>query len=35
MSQRTLTYAQFKAGWTGCTLLLQPTAVLKDAKEAS
>ena len=35
IGQRTLTHAQFKAGWTGYTLLLQPTALLKDAKEAS
>lgn len=35
IGQRSLTYAQFKAGWTGYTLLLQPTALLKDAQEAS
>jgi ATP-binding cassette subfamily B protein len=35
LGQRTLTHAAFKAGWTGYTLLLQPTALLKDAKEAS
>ena len=35
IGQRTLTHAQFKAGWTGYTLLIQPTALLKDAKEAS
>ena len=35
IGQRTLTHAQFKAGWTGYTLLLQPTALLKEAKEAS
>jgi ATP-binding cassette subfamily B protein len=35
IGQRTLTHAEFKAGWTGYTLLLQPTAFLKDAQEAS
>ena len=35
IGQRTLSHADFKAGWTGYTLLLQPTALLKDAKEAS
>ncbi|MDZ8134782.1 MAG: peptidase domain-containing ABC transporter [Nostoc sp. DedQUE04] len=35
IGQRTLTYAEFKAGWTGYTLLLQPTALLKETKEAS
>ena len=35
IGQRTLTHTQFKAGWTGYTLLLQPTALLKEAKEAS
>lgn len=35
IGQRSLTHAQFKAGWTGYTLLLQPTALLKDAPEAS
>ncbi|OKH40853.1 peptidase C39 [[Phormidium ambiguum] IAM M-71] len=35
IGQRTLTHAQFKASWTGYTLLLQPTALLKDAQEAS
>jgi len=34
LGQRTLTHAQFKAGWTGYTLLLQPTALLKEADEA-
>ncbi|MDV2998312.1 MAG: Leukotoxin export ATP-binding protein LtxB [Chroococcidiopsis sp. SAG 2025] len=34
IGQRSLTHAQFKAGWTGYTLLLQPTALLKDADEA-
>ncbi|MCC5614784.1 peptidase domain-containing ABC transporter [Nostoc sp. CHAB 5836] len=35
IGQRTLSHADFKAGWTGYTLLLQPTALLKDAKENS
>ncbi len=35
IGQRTLTHAEFQAGWTGYTLLLQPTAMLKDAKETS
>jgi HlyB family type I secretion system ABC transporter len=35
IGQRALTHAQFKADWTGYTLLLQPTALLKEAKEAS
>lgn len=35
IGQRSLTHPQFKAGWTGYTLLLQPTALLKDAPEAS
>ncbi|URD48499.1 peptidase domain-containing ABC transporter [Chroococcidiopsis sp. CCNUC1] len=34
IGQRSLTHAQFKAGWTGYTLLLHPTALLKDADEA-
>ncbi len=34
IGQRTLTHAQFKAGWTGYTLLLQPTVLLKEADEA-
>jgi ATP-binding cassette subfamily B protein len=34
IGQRSLTYAQFLAGWTGYTLLLQPTVRLKDADEA-
>ncbi len=34
IGQRSLTHAQFKAGWTGFTLLLQPTALLKETKEA-
>ncbi len=35
IGQRTLSHAEFQAGWTGYTLLLQPTAMLKDAKESS
>ncbi|NJN08754.1 MAG: ATP-binding cassette domain-containing protein [Richelia sp. RM1_1_1] len=35
IGQRTLTYEEFKAGWTGYTLLLQPTALFRDVKEAS
>ncbi|MDK2408226.1 peptidase domain-containing ABC transporter [Aphanizomenon sp. PH219] len=35
IGQRTLTHAEFKADWTGYTLLLQPTAMLKEAKETS
>lgn len=35
IGQRTLTHAQFKANWTGYTLLLQPTAFFKDVKEAT
>ncbi|NJM74090.1 MAG: ATP-binding cassette domain-containing protein [Scytonema sp. RU_4_4] len=33
--QLTLSHAEFKAGWIGYTLLLQPTALLKEAEEAS
>jgi HlyB family type I secretion system ABC transporter len=35
IGQRTLTYAQFKVSWTGNALLLQPTALIRDAKEYS
>ncbi|NMF62411.1 peptidase domain-containing ABC transporter [Brasilonema octagenarum] len=35
IGQRTLTYAEFKAGWTGYALLVQPTAELKQSQEAS
>ena len=35
IGQRTLTYAEFEAGWTGYTLLLQPTAFLKEAEQSS
>ena len=34
IGQRTLSHAEFKANWTGYTLLLQPTAMLKDTKRA-
>lgn len=33
IGQRTLKHSEFQAGWTGYTLLLQPTALLKDTKE--
>lgn len=33
--QRSLTHQAFKTGWTGYALLLQPTALLRDANEAS
>jgi HlyB family type I secretion system ABC transporter len=32
---RSLTHTQFKAGWTGYTLLLQPTALMKETDEAN
>ncbi len=35
IGQRALTHPAFKAGWTGYTLLLQPTALLKKADETS
>lgn len=35
IGQRTLSHAEFQADWTGYTLLLQPTAMLKDTKETS
>ncbi|MEH1867693.1 MAG: peptidase domain-containing ABC transporter [Nostoc sp.] len=35
IGQITLSHSQFKANWTGYTLLLQPTAFLKDVKEAT
>jgi ATP-binding cassette, subfamily B, bacterial HlyB/CyaB len=35
IGQRTLTPTEFKAGWTGYALLLQPTPLLKDTEEAS
>ncbi|MHC0061843.1 peptidase domain-containing ABC transporter [Nostoc sp. UIC 10890] len=33
LGQRSLTKAEFQAGWSGYALLLQPTALLKDAKD--
>ena len=33
ISQLSLTHAQFNAGWTGYTLLLQPTALFREAEE--
>ena len=35
IGQRNLTPAEFKAGWTGYALLLQPTAFLKETEEQS
>ncbi|MDZ7993495.1 MAG: peptidase domain-containing ABC transporter [Nostoc sp. EfeVER01] len=35
IGQRSLSHTEFKANWTGYTLLLQPTAMLKDTKETS
>lgn len=35
IGQRTLSHSEFKANWTGYTLLLQPTVWLKDTKETS
>ncbi|MEW6498922.1 MAG: peptidase domain-containing ABC transporter, partial [Cyanobacteriota bacterium] len=35
IGQRTLSHQEFKAGWTGYALLLQPTVLLKDAKETT
>ncbi|AUT03723.1 peptidase C39 [Nostoc sp. CENA543] len=35
IGQISLTHREFKANWTGYALLLQPTAMLKDAKESS
>ncbi len=35
IGQRTLTHAEFKAGWTGYALLLQPTVLIRDSKEYS
>jgi ATP-binding cassette subfamily B protein len=34
LGQRVLSHAEFKAGWTGYTLLLQPTAFFQQAEEA-
>ncbi len=33
IGQRTLTHREFKDSWTGYALLLQPTALIKEAKE--
>jgi HlyB family type I secretion system ABC transporter len=33
IGQYSYTYAEFQAGWTGYTLLLQPTALIKDIKD--
>lgn len=35
LGQRSLTKAEFQAGWSGYALLLQPTALLKDSKSES
>jgi ATP-binding cassette, subfamily B, bacterial HlyB/CyaB len=35
IGQRTLSHKDFQAGWTGYTLLLQPTVLFKDTKEAT
>lgn len=35
LGQRTLTVAEFNAGWTGYALLLQPTTELENAEEAT
>ncbi|UKP00360.1 peptidase domain-containing ABC transporter [Nostoc sp. UHCC 0870] len=35
IGQRSLTLADFKAGWTGYALLLQPTTQLQEAQETS
>ncbi|WP_414575067.1 ABC transporter transmembrane domain-containing protein [Anabaena sp. CCY 9402-a] len=35
IGQRTLTHQEFKADWTGYTLLLQPTVFLKDTQEVT
>jgi ATP-binding cassette, subfamily B, bacterial HlyB/CyaB len=35
IGQRTLSHKEFQTGWTGYTLLLQPTILLKNAKEAT
>ena len=35
IGQRSLTHQEFKQGWTSYAMLLQPTALLKDAPEAS
>ncbi len=33
IGQRTLTHPEFQASWTGYTLLLQPTALIRDAQD--
>jgi HlyB family type I secretion system ABC transporter len=35
IGQLTLTYAQFKQGWTNYALILQPTVLLKETEESS
>ncbi|MFM9161338.1 MAG: cysteine peptidase family C39 domain-containing protein, partial [Dolichospermum sp.] len=35
IGQHTLTHKEFNSDWTGYTLLLQPTAMLKETKETS
>jgi HlyB family type I secretion system ABC transporter len=35
LGQRSLTKTEFKAGWSGYALLLQPTALLKNTKDES
>lgn len=35
IGQRTLSHAEFKAGWTGYAMLLQPTVLLKQAKSTN
>ena len=35
IGQRTFTHAEFEADWTGYSLLLQPTTLLKDAEGAN
>ena len=35
LGQRTLTPKEFEAGWTGYTLLLEPTVLLNEAQEVS
>jgi len=35
IGQKSISYGEFKQHWTGYTLLLQPTALLKDAQEST
>jgi HlyB family type I secretion system ABC transporter len=35
IGQRTLSYAEFKQGWTNYALVLQPTALLKETEDSS